>query len=54
MKKPVLESLFNKVTGLKVRDFIKRDPDTGVFLFILKKFYKHLFYRTPPKVASYN
>ena len=26
MKTPVVESLFNKVTGLKVRDFIKKRP----------------------------
>ena len=29
----VLESLFNKVAGLKVCNFIKRHSDTGVFLW---------------------
>ena len=28
----VLESLFNKVPGLKAFNFIKRDSNTGVFL----------------------
>ena len=31
-KTPVLESLFNKVGGLKSCNFIKRDTGTGVFL----------------------
>ena len=31
-KKPVLESPFNKVAGLKVCNVIKRDLKTGVFL----------------------
>ena len=40
MKTPVFESLFN------------RDSNTGVFLWILQKILKHLFYRAPPFVAS--
>ena len=31
-KTPLLDSLFNKVGGLKPCNFIKRDTDTGVFL----------------------
>ena len=36
---PVLESLFNKVGGLKPCNFIKRDTDTGVFLKFLRTLY---------------
>ena len=35
LKTPVLESLFNK--GLETCD-LKRDSNTGVFMWILKKF----------------
>ena len=31
-KKPMLESLFNKVAFLRTGDFIKEDSDTGAFL----------------------
>ena len=31
-KAPVLESLFNKVEGLRACNFIKKDSNTGVFL----------------------
>ena len=31
---------------------LKRDSDTGVFLWNLQNFYEHLFYRTPPVAAS--
>ena len=31
-KKPMLESLFNKVGVLRAYNFIKEDSDTGVFL----------------------
>ena len=34
-KTPVLGSLFNKVAGLQVCNFIKRDPKAGVFLWLL-------------------
>ena len=37
----MLESLFNKVTAL-----FKRDSSTGIFLWILRNFTKHLFWRT--------
>ena len=36
---------FNKVAGQQL--YLKRDPDTGVFLWILQNFQEHLFYRTP-------
>ena len=32
MKKPVMESLFNKVAVLRTFHFIKEDSDTGAFL----------------------
>ena len=35
METPVLGSLFNKVAGLQVCNFIKRDPKAGVFLSLL-------------------
>ena len=47
MKTPVSESLFNKVAGLSLQLYLKRDPDTGVFLPILRN-----FYRTPAVAAS--
>ena len=31
-KTPLLESLFNKVAGLKTATLLKRDSSTGVFL----------------------
>ena len=31
-KIPVLESLFNKVSGLQAPTLLKRDPNTSVFL----------------------
>ena len=41
------ESLFNKVVGLVPVTSLKRDSGIGVFLWILRNFQKHLFYRTP-------
>ena len=35
---PVLESLFKNVADLKACNFIKKDPKTGVFLWILQNF----------------
>ena len=46
-KTPFLESLFNKAAGLKPAILLKRHFSTGVFLWILKIFWEHLFYRTP-------
>ena len=34
--------------------FKKKDSKTGVFLWILRNFQDHFFYRTPPVVASVN
>ena len=39
-------SLFNKVSCLQTCNFIKRDSNTGVFLWILRNFEEHLFWRT--------
>ena len=44
--KQLLESLFNTGSGLK------RDSNTGVFMWTLRSFYEQRFYRTPPAVAS--
>ena len=40
-------SLFNKAAGLRPSFLLKRHFSTGVFLWIMKKFQEHLFYRTP-------
>ena len=41
--------LFNKVAGLRPATLLKkRHWHTGVFLWILRFFLKHLFYRKPP------
>ena len=42
----MLESLFNKAAGLKTwrpATLLKRDSNTGVFLWILRNFEEHLF-----------
>ena len=59
MKKGVLENFakfagkhlcqslfFNKVAGLSLQLYWKRDSVTGVFLWILQNCHEHLFYRT--------
>ena len=51
-KTPVLESLFNKSVTLQACIFrpttlLKRDCNTGVFLWILQNFWEHL--KTPSK-----
>ena len=51
----VLESPFNKVTGLMVRNFIKKETPTQVFSCEYHKmFEKSSFYGTPPVAASQN
>ena len=35
---------FNKVAGLSLQLYLKRASGTGIFLWILRKFYKHLFH----------
>ena len=48
-KTPVSESLILiKVQAPGLQLYYKRDPDTGVFLWILRNFSEQLFYRTPP------
>ena len=51
MKTPVLESHYNKVTDLHafIKTLLKKDSNTGVFLWILQNFQKYLFNRTRPK-----
>ena len=44
-KTPVLESLFNKVAGLKVCNFIKKSEYCEIFK-------NNFFYRTPSVAAS--
>ena len=49
----VVSSLFFiKVSGLRPETLLKRDPDTGVFLWILQSFKKQTFYRTPLVAAA--
>ena len=51
----VLESLFNKVTGLMAYNFIKKETPTQVFpREYHKMFEKSFFYRTPLVAASEN
>ena len=51
----VLESLFNKVTGLTVCNIIKKETPTRVFSCEYHEmFEKIFFYRTPPVAASEN
>ena len=51
----VLESLFNKVTGLKACNFIKTETPTQVFSSeYLKNFKNSFIYGTPPLAASEN
>ena len=48
----VLETLFNKVEGLKASYTGLKDSYTGFFLWILWNFLEHFFfYRTPPVAA---
>ena len=43
---------FNKVADLRPATLLKRDPGTGVFLWILQNLLEHLFYRTLQVGAS--
>ena len=52
-KKPVLESLFNKVAVLRTCNFIEEDSDTGAFLWNLQTFWQTQVWRSLfNKVAS--
>ena len=46
-KTPVLESMFNRVTGWKPGNLLKRGSATSFFLWILQKALEHLFDKTP-------
>ena len=51
--KHLCESLFLiKLQASRPATLLKRDPDTGVFLWILRNFWEHLFHKTPPVTAS--
>ena len=39
----MLQSLFNKVKGVKPASLLKRDSGTGAFLLNLQNFQEHLF-----------
>ena len=47
-KAPVLECFCNKVAGLRSATLWKTDSSAGVFLWILRNFKKHLFYKPTP------
>ena len=47
----MLESLFNKVAGIKVT-LLKRDSNTSVSCEFSQIFENTFFYRTPPVAAS--
>ena len=57
MKTSVLESHYNKVSDPNafIKTLLKKDSNTGVFLWILQNFQKYLFNRTRPnkEIASY-
>ena len=54
-KAPVLQSLFNKATGLKVCSFIKKETPTQFFSCEFCKNFKNSFlYGAPPVAASEN
>ena len=50
-KPPVVDSLFNKVEGLMVCNFIKETPTQVFFCKHCKIFNNSFFYRTPPVAA---
>ena len=53
MKTPVLESLFNKVAGLKASSFIKKRLQHSSFPVKKANFLRTaFFYKTPPVAAS--
>ena len=47
-KTPVLESNFNKVTGVYPATSLKKGLQHRCFLVIFARYLTHLFYRTPP------
>ena len=51
-KTPVPESFLNNVAKLWPVTLLKKRICTGAFLWILRNFYEHLLYRTPPLAAS--
>ena len=54
-KKSVLESLFNKATGLMAFNFIKKEAPSQVFSCEYHKMFENsFFYGTPPMAASEN
>ena len=38
--------LFNKIAGVQACNFVKKDFNTGVFLWILRNFPEHIFWKT--------
>ena len=48
----MLESLFNKVAGLKAVNFTKTETPPQVFPVNIAEFLRTAFYRTPPAAAS--
>ena len=51
-KTPVLESIFNKLTGLHACNFIKKDSKYRSFPVKLTKFLKAPLCKTPPVAGS--
>ena len=48
----MLESLFNKVAGLRPAALLKRDSNTGVLCEYYETLRTICFYRTPPMAGS--
>ena len=49
----VLESLFNKVAGLKICRFIKKETPTQVFSYEYREIFKDSFFYIRPLVTVY-
>ena len=53
MKTPVLESLYNKVAGLKACVLLKRNSNAVAFLRILPKFQEKLFLKNQNHILTF-
>ena len=51
-KTPVLESLFNKVSGLKACKFIKKETMAQMFFCEIYEIFKNTFFHRIPSVAT--
>ena len=52
METAVLESLFDKIVGLQIWNFIRKRIRNKCFPVNITKFLRTVFYRTPPVMVS--